>query len=323
MPFIDEFDRKQMYEDSNREWLELHSNDVQRYLDEKVHMPDHERLWAEFLENPFLGKSLIENYSASNDSKVDAVLQEMNKAGRIFLTVGMMGAGKTALNFTIAEMLHNRFGKNVAMIQTDMKLPDWVQQVDNPYELEEGTFVIYDEAAITLAAREFMSKHAKDMTSLMAISRHRNLTFSFITQHTTLQDANVTKLASGFLFKQLTWEEMYGKGKRTDPLMKFVRLMQPSSAEETLFTDGSRWLLFKTGLPSFWSDATSRTYKKISIEEAVTYIRNKLDKGMTEKEIAKQLKVRGIVLPEEDIELAYGRPKTFIADWKKKHGAKA
>ena len=305
-----------MYRESNKEWLELHSNDIQRYLDQKVHLTDHFSLWQDFMEDPFLGKSLIENYSMHNDRKFDMVLDEMNRAGRIFLTLGVMGAGKTAVNFFIAEQLHIRFGKKVAMIQTDMQLPDWIEQVDNPYELDEGTFVLYDEAAITLSAREWMNRHAKDMTELMAISRHRGLTFSFISQHSSLQDANIFRLASGFLFKQLTWEEMYGKGTKTNLLMKFVRLMQPSSAAETLFTDGSKWLLFKTSLPTFWSDATSRTFTKISIEEAVTYIKSKMDEGMAEKEISKKLKVRGVVLSEDDIELAYSRPKSFIKEWK-------
>jgi hypothetical protein len=131
-----------------------------------------------------------------------------------------------------------------------------------------------------------------------------------LSSNSGLVDLNILRMADLFIFKKLSWEEMYGRNeKRTDRLLRFVRMMQPKTEKDCLFTDGEKWYTLQTALPTFWSETISKTYKKLSKKEAVSLARKMYDTGTPLRIICKQLLVRGVNWTEQDVQYFIGRGK--------------
>lgn len=306
---LDNISNRLMYDRSMKEWLYLHSNELQKYLDEKVHLTDHSDMWKMFLKNPHIAKVLTENYNMDNDKKLEVLMDKLCNESTIGVIVGIRGGGKTALGCRIAEIAHNEYNKKIYFIQTTIPLPDYIEQVEDPFGVEEGSLIIYDESSVTLNARRSMSKNNVDVSALLAISRHRGFSILFISQHSGLVDVNLLRLADVFIFKRLSWEELNSGEKGTSSLMQYIKLMAPTDKQDTLYTDGERWFNIKMELPTFWSDAVSRSYKKLTGEDATEMAYKLYMQSMHIKLIQQQLKIRGINWTEFEIQQKINRFK--------------
>jgi len=309
MAAVDSLSNKLMFNSSLVEWLYLHSSEVQRYLDENIHLSDHPLLWKEFLKDPMLGKAVVESYTTPNEAKISWFLEEIVQGSKIVPITGVRGSGKTAFAFWVAEEVHSRYPwKPICMIESSIVgLPRWIRIVHSIFQAPEGSLVLFDEASITFAAREAMSRMSRDLSALLAISRHQGLTTLFISQHEALLDINILRLADLFVFKRLSWDELYGRGERTsDLLLKYVRLMQPREQKHALVTNGETFYLLEFPLPSFWSDSISKSFKKLSKEEAIELAKRLYEAGVSLRIISKQLKIRGINWSEQDVRYFIG-----------------
>ena len=312
MAVIDTLSDKLMFKTSLVEWLIMHYDEVQRYLDDNVHLLDHPKVWKEFLEDPLLGKALVESYTTPNEEKINWFIEQVVTGSKIIPIIGVRGSGKTAFGYWLVEEVHRRYPeKSICMIEANVVgLPDWIYTVENIFDAPEGSLVIFDEASITFAAREAMSRMSRDLSALLAISRHQGLTTLFISQHSSLVDVNILRLADMFVFKKLSWEELYGKTEKTaDLLLKYVKLLQPREHKHALITDGEKFYLIEYPLPSFWSEAISKTYRKLSKEEAIEFARRLYDRGVSLNIIRKQLRIRGINWDTTEIQYFIGRGK--------------
>jgi hypothetical protein len=289
--------------------------EYQRYLDETYtyNRIGIEEEWAKAIQEPEIAFSVLKDKMTPNQDKVDTVLNYLKQNSIVTLIVGIRGAGKTALSFFIAEELHKE-GKKIAIVQSTIEnLPDYFIEVMTPQEAPTGSFIIYDEASITLNARRAMAKSNVDTSQFLAISRHQDKTICFISQHSGLTDVNILRFADMFLFKTPSFFEIYDKGlmggKGSSMLMKYVSKMSPTRPEQTLFTDFSQWFLMETPLPSFWSQSISKTYGKLNDIEAVDFIVQQHNKGLSIKEIQKQLIPRGIEWDTLEVKNAIQSPK--------------
>jgi hypothetical protein len=293
-----------MYNKSLQEWLLLHYDEVQRYLDDKVHLSDHSLLWTNFLKEPTVAKVMTEDYSIDNQTKLEYILKTLAEKSVIALVCGIRGSGKTALMLYLAEEIHKRYPyKKLCILQSNLDLPDWIEQTEDIFDVPEGSIVLFDEASLSIAARNAMSRYSKDVSGLLAISRHQGLTIIFCSQHSGLVDVNVLRMADVFIFKILSWEEVSSPAEheKISPLLSYLKYMMPTSNEESLFTDGEKWYLVRTPLPSFWSDNISKTYRKLTYSEAVAFVKNSLKRKMPAKNILNQLKIRGMSMTENEI----------------------
>lgn len=304
MAIIDKFSDKMMFDTSLKQEILLRHDELQSWMDDNANYTDHPLLWLKFLEDPVLAMALIESSSLSNNEKVSYLIEQLSVGSKIALIVGIRGAGKTALAFFLIEEIHKIYPeKKICIIEGNYPyIPDYIEQVTTIFEAPEGSLVIFDEASITLNARDAMTKISKDISGLLAISRHQGLSIIFISQHSQMVDINLLRLADLFIFKRLSWEELYGKGeKTTDVFLKYVRLMSPKVNNEALFTDGEKWFKILTPLPTFWSDKVSKTYSKLDKQEAIAMAKDMYNKGIDLRIIVKQLKIRGIEWSEYDI----------------------
>src|SRR3990167_4249333 len=169
MGAIDNFG-KIMFDKSQRDWLLLHYNYVQRYLDAKVDQKDHDQLYERFAEKPYLGKALAEDFRLLNEQKIRHMLRFFGQDSIICLLIGRRGGGKTAFAFWLAEQVHENYPKRpIAAMQTSHKLPDWISPIELLEDAPEKAFIIYDEAAIMLNSRSAMTSLAKETSKILAI----------------------------------------------------------------------------------------------------------------------------------------------------------
>ncbi len=167
---------------------------------------------------------------------------------------------------------------------------------DNENFIVKGGFLSHN------SARRSMSKANVDVTSFMAVSRHKGVSILFISQHSSLTENNIWRLSNCLIFKELSWEETAGKsGERVSPIIEYVRLMMPARPSQTLFCDGESWYTIETPLPSFWSEEISKSYKQLTWTEAVDMSVKLRKKGLVNKDILNQLKVRGVVVDNEEL----------------------
>jgi len=313
MTIIDKFSNKMMFSTSMVEWLYLYHNDVQKWLDDFAHPTDHPLLWKMFMADPLLGKAIVESNQETNENKISYLVREISEGSKIVLLIGQRGSGKTALMFYLAEQIHQRYPhRKICILESSyINLPAWIEPVYTIFDAPEGSIILFDEASITYAARDAMTKTSKDLTNLLAISRHQGLTVLFVSQHSGLVDINILRMADVFIFKRLSWEELYGKDKkRAGRLLQYVRLMQPRDEKGSLFTDGEKWYNIETPLPTFWDETVSKSFKKVSKSEAIQMARKMYDDGVSPKNICKQLLIRGIDWTEQDVIFFVGRGKS-------------
>lgn len=102
------------------------------------------------------------------------------------------------------------------------------------------------------------------------VARHQHKNINFITQYTASVDIEVVRQTSYSLIKknaifQATME-------RKGIFKSVVEFMMPQAKEERLIVSGSELMTIKVPLPSFWSDAISRFYRKIKNKDEATAI---------------------------------------------------
>ena len=140
-------------------------------------------------------------------------------------------------------------------------MPKCISSIDDVQTAPNGSIILVDEGAISFGARNSMKVKNKELTSLLAIARHKSLTLIFITQNTGLIDRNVLKLADTLFIKegsllQLQMErpeikKFYEKAKK-----HFDKLENKEKFSYILDSDFEG--IVEHTLPSFWSDSLSK-----------------------------------------------------------------
>jgi hypothetical protein len=282
--------------------LELYSNYVDRFIDERCDPEDREAIWELFREFPHVGLAVAKNYTMSNDEKIEIFLEAMAKPKLHVIGGGIKGGGKTALSYYVAEELYKRYGKKTCIFKPLNFVPDAVPEYFSVAHDEAGipakAFVIYDEAAISMSARRAMKTEHVDFSAYLAVQRHRENSVIVIQQVMAMSDRNIFRLADDFIFKEVGMPQLESGEKGKDPFYLFLKFLKPLSVEENLYFD-SAWkiiLFFKTPLASFWEEhekVLSRPLAQIDDFEAMEYIKREAPHRKL-KDIQKMLKLKGI-----------------------------
>lgn len=191
---------------------------------------------------------------------------------------GQRGEGKSVLAWKLAEDAHMKGYETIAYLapkKSRQLLPQWVKHVDELKSLAKctKTYVIVDEAALKAAARKHQSPENRLWGMLVAISRQNDHVLIFIAQHTRQVDINIVGDADIIIFKR--------------PSLLHVRFSRPElrqdvlEARKAILTKGKhsqKWSVvmdlnegrqgvLSNGLPSFWSDALSKSFQQSNIED--------------------------------------------------------
>ncbi len=204
---------------------------------------------------------VVKNNVTGNYSSFE---ERFYKDSLIALIFGKRGSGKTALGFRILENAYYKTKRKCYVLGVPQAvLPSWIDSIDDVEKVPSGGIVLVDEGALTYSSRESMSKGNKEISRIMAIARHNDLTLFFITQNTGLIDRNILKLSDALIVKegsllQLEMEreeikKFYAKSK------KYFDKLSDNKKKYAYIIDSDFEGLVEHKLPSFWSTKISKS----------------------------------------------------------------
>lgn len=299
------------------EWLMLHTGEMDRFFNERYgNYADCVIQMVKAMDNPINMITTylqVKDYIEPNFEKMDRMLQKVIHSMFVMMMVGKKDGGKTAFMAWLSQRVHD-MGYEVYWLESNLNLPAWIRFATRLEEIhgtnDRPILVVIDEASITVNAREAMTTYNKDMSKVLAIARHQNLRVVFCSQHLDLTDKNIYRLSDGWFLKQMQMTEMIDMHKqRHGVFYAYLRIMQPISKSQTLFTDGNDWMIIETSLVSWWTDDISKGWSKLDREATIKFIANAFESagsdGVDLKIMAKQLKTRGQDLDPVEIEDIY------------------
>ncbi|MDO8459892.1 MAG: ATP-binding protein [Nanoarchaeota archaeon] len=189
--------------------------------------------------------------------------QILHEDSKIILIFGRRGSGKSALGLRIMENIQAQTERNCYALGIHEKfIPSWIQSIDSIEKAQPESVILVDEGAVSFSSRESMRDTNKELSRLMAIARHKNLTLVFITQNTGMIDKNVLKLADSLMIKegsllQLEMErpemkKFYMKAK------EFIDKGEDNKMKYFYLIDSDFEGLLSYSLPSFWTTQLSK-----------------------------------------------------------------
>ncbi len=185
----------------------------------------------------------------------------------ILLIAGRRGSGKSALGFRLLENIHAATKRQCfALGPQQTVLPSWISAVSTLQEAANGSAILVDEAAISFSSRESLQKTNKQLSGLLAVARHKDISLIFVTQNTGMIDKNVLALCDALLLKEgsLLQERFERPALKEVYTLATAALSQiPEESRESHFyvLEGAYEGLCSAYLPSFWSDAISKNQK--------------------------------------------------------------
>jgi DNA helicase HerA-like ATPase len=189
--------------------------------------------------------------------------ERLLKESLIALIFGKRGSGKTALAFRLLENIYEKTNRKcfaLGIQQTVM--PKWISTVHSVEEVPNNSLVIIDEGALSFSSRDSMASKNKNLSKLLAIARHKDLSLFFITQNTGLIDKNILALADTLLIKegsllQLEMERPQIKKFYEKANKSFLKI-KGDKKSSTFIIDNDFEGVISHSLPSFWTDKLSK-----------------------------------------------------------------
>jgi DNA polymerase III delta prime subunit len=263
---------KMMFKTSATRELILRRGSVQRFIDSRCKFEDSKEIWDFFFENPLIALAVARNYDLSNAQKVRKFIDKIAEPKLHVIFAGSKGSGKTALAFWIAEEVHKKDNRRCCLLyplkfNPDL-LPWYFYPADDENNIGHDSFVIFDEAQITMNSRRAMSKTNVDFGKFLTIQRHKNISMLVIQQDIAMSDVNQFRLADNFIFKKAGTIQLE-EHDRGNSLNKFLKFLRPLSKKETLLisSDLNDIILFENPVASFWNETLSTMAVNLEIKK--------------------------------------------------------
>jgi GTPase SAR1 family protein len=187
----------------------------------------------------------------------------------ILLIVGKRGSGKTSLGMKFLEFFNKKTRRKCYILGYEKtRLPWFLKKVDNIEKIPNNAIALFDEGAILFSARESMKNVNKELSKIMSIARHKNLTLILITQNSAMIDLNVLRLADTLLLKepsllQSSFERKVLREIYEKIAPKFAEVKEKKS-HFYVWDDDFQGLL-NYSLPNFWNEKISKSFSKTKV----------------------------------------------------------
>ena len=181
----------------------------------------------------------------------------------IILIAGRRGSGKSVTGFRLLENIHAQTKRPCCAIGPAQNiLPTWIHAVQTVQEAPNNSAILIDEGAIAFSSRNSMSANNKQLSELLAIARHKNITLILITQNTGMIDKNILSLCDTIIFKEgsLLQERMERSAIKDlyETANKSLNTIDTNLRNTHCYIIDSCFEgLCSTTLPSFWSNNVS------------------------------------------------------------------
>jgi hypothetical protein len=196
----------------------------------------------------------------------------LNSKSSIGIILGARGSGKSALGMRLLENIAAKTGRAVCAIGFDPQtLPDWIKCVQTVEEVPNGSFVLVDEGGITFSSRSSFSSANKLLSSLLLVSRHKDLSILFISQNSANLEVNTIRQADYLLMRKPSLLQREFERKRIGKIYAdigahFASL--PDGGRYSTYIYSDEFLGFAANpLPSFWSSRASKSFSSFHLTQ--------------------------------------------------------
>lgn len=184
------------------------------------------------------------------------------------IILGSRGSGKTGLGLRLVENWASRGRKAFAMGFAGAGLPAWIGAVENAEAVPNNAVLLVDEGGIFFSSRESMSDANKLLSKLLFIARHKDMSVLFISQNSANLEVNTIRQADYLLLKKPSLlQKDFERNKIKDIYEEVAGDFKKLGADKGLvyvYSDQFRGFA-SNGLPSFWSERTSKAFGKTQI----------------------------------------------------------
>lgn len=270
------------------------------YLDDNWEKIEHDSIQRKFKENPYIGYVVLTDYDR-NRTNIDinwkAMLKVIQEPGcEIVLITGSKRQGKTYLGWQVLEALHN-MGRDVYWVGPPINMPSWCKKAADISDLPQGSYGLFDEAALFLGSRDSNTKENKGTLEHIPTMGQAGVTLLVITQMTSITDISLTRWADVHLIKRTT--SIYGgSSERAMVVEDFDFYLSPTDKEWTYFKIGTHRGMLKGPRLPWYDDVNSKPYNLLeNPAEAHIYANTLIKAGYDGKYVQKVLKIRGFKRP--------------------------
>ncbi|MCK5668473.1 MAG: ATP-binding protein [Gammaproteobacteria bacterium] len=235
-------------------------------------------------EQPVLFYRIAQDHARFNTGKVRHIIDYFTKESKISVIIGDRRSGKTAFAFYLAEHIQEK--RETRWVGRPRKLPDFIKPVKTIMDVPAGAVAFVDEASISANARDHSSKTNVNLSKLLAILGHKDITVIFITQSSALVDLNIIRLADSIIFRKMNTQAQDLDRAFVQNLPEFI---MPSNKTVSLFVSDDFFRRVKTPLPSFWGEKYSKPYRKLNEKQAEDFIDTMYSLGYSVPEIVEEL----------------------------------
>ncbi len=183
----------------------------------------------------------------------------------IGLILGARGTGKSAAGMRLLENFHAKTKRMVYCMGFDRKdLPKWITPVESLDQIKNNAFILVDEGGIEFSSRSSMSSANKLLSDLLLISRHKDLSVLFISQNSSNIEVNTLRQSDYLLLKPPSLLQLDFERKKIKKIYEDVKenFRKHRKDRGLTYVYSDQYVGFvSNGLPSFWSENVSKSYK--------------------------------------------------------------
>jgi len=146
-------------------------------------------------------EALTTFYHALPEKRWVKFFSDVFQDSKIVIIIGKRGSGKTALGFRAGEIALTQFGREVYIFGVEIPESGF-RTVYSLLEVENGGFIVVDEAELFYHARRAMSRQNLDLSNIISIARHKQLSAVVISQSAAFLDINLIQMADYVWLKE-------------------------------------------------------------------------------------------------------------------------
>ncbi len=195
----------------------------------------------------------------------------LSSQSTIGLVVGARGSGKSALGMRLLENIVAKTDRKVcAMGFSESSIPGWIMCVSSVDEVPNGSFVLVDEGGISFSSRSSMSSANQLLSSLLFISRHKDISVLFITQNSANLELNAIRQADYLLLRKPSLLQRGLERKEIGRIYTKIgeKFGLPSAARWTYIYSDEFTGFVSNALPSFWNAGVSKPLADLRLKSS-------------------------------------------------------
>lgn len=236
------------------------------------------------------------DHEVSKYTKERIIIDFFAEESKIALLIADRRSGKTAFAFWLAEQIAETTTREIVWVGRPRKLPPFVKQVKTISDVPRGALAIVDEASLTANAREHSKSTNINLSKLLAILGHKDISALYITQSSALTDLNIARLTDVSIFKLMNTQ---AQDMDREYVSRIPSWIMPHSKEDILFVNDKTFMRFTTPLPKCWSEELSKPYTSIVSEEmALEFADSIFSLGYTVPEIVEELAMADYIIKD-------------------------